>query len=153
MYLDKLTIYDIITIDFKERIMFIEELWKKYPEQTINAIKKIFDIRESRGDSLKFIQAGNGALRFEKYGHCSFGIVLTDFEVYGQKVNSGYNIKWLKFMKSVFGDKYLYHFIAYRNKKLDEFMANYEEDYNKETKEILVKLGMEKYKDELNQTK
>ena len=133
--------------------MFIEELWEKYPEQTINAIKKIWDIKEDRGDSLEFIQLSNGALRFEKYGHCSFGIVLTDFEAYGHTVNSGYNIKWLKFMKSVFGDKYLYHYIAYRNAKLDKFMAVYEDNYNKETKEILVKLGMDKYKDEQSKTK
>ncbi|MFQ6723704.1 MAG: hypothetical protein ACLRFE_00015 [Clostridia bacterium] len=133
--------------------MFIEDLWEKFPEQTINAVKKIFDIREERGDSLEFKQANNGALRFEKYGHCSFGIVLTDFEVYGQQVNSGYNIKWLKFMKSVFGKKYLYYYIAYRNEKLDKFMAEYEADYNNQTKKVLAELGMKQYQDELNQTK
>ena len=133
--------------------MFIEELWEKFPEQTINAIKKIFDIREERGDTLEFKQASNGALRFEKYGHCSFGIVLTDFEVYGHKVNSGYNINWLKFMKSVFGGVYVYRYLEYRNKKLDKFIEEYKNDYDKETKEILVELGKTKYKDEQNQTK
>ena len=133
--------------------MFIEKLWEENPELVIKAVKKIFDIREDRGDSLEFKQAGNGALRFEKYGHCSFGIVLTDFEVYGQKVNSGYNIKWMKFMKRELGLKYVYHFIAYRNEKLDKFMAEYEDDYNKETKQVLGELGLTKFTDEHNQTK
>lgn len=130
-------------VNFKEKNMFIEDLWKKFPEQTENAIKKIFDIRESRGDTLEFVCISNGALRFEKYGHCSFGIVLTDFEVYGHAVNSGYNIKWMKFMKSVFGDKYLYHYIAYRNNKLDKFMAEYEDNYNNETRKVLDEIGFE----------
>ena len=104
--------------------MFIEKLWEEKPELVINAVKKVWDIREERGDSLKFVQEGNGALRFEKYGHCSFGIVLTDFEVYGCKPNSRYNIEWMKFMHKVFGDKYLYHYIAYRNNKLDKFTYN-----------------------------
>ncbi|MBO5910557.1 MAG: hypothetical protein J6Q15_03515 [Clostridia bacterium] len=133
--------------------MFIEKLWEENPELVTKAVKKIYDVREERGDSLKFIQLSNGALRFEKYGHCSFGIVLTDFEAYGHTVNSGYNIKWLRFMKSVFGLKYVYQYIAYRNEKLDRFMAEYEDNYNKETKKVLAELGMDKYKDEQNQTK
>ncbi len=133
--------------------MFIEDLWEKYPEQTINAIKKIWDIREYRGDSLKFVGISNGALIFEKYGHHSFSIIISDFQVYDCRPNSKYNIEWIKFMKSVFGEKYLYHFIAYRNKKLDKFIEEYKNDYNNDTKEILVGLGLTKYKDEQNQTK
>jgi len=132
--------------------MFIEKLWEENPELITKAVKKIFEVREDRGDSLKFVCIGNGALRFEKYGHCSFGIVLTDFEVYGQDVNSGRNIKWMKFMKSVLGEKYLYYFIAYRNNKLDKFMAEYEDNYNKETKKVLAELGMN-VEDTQNQTK
>lgn len=124
--------------------MFIEKLWEEQPELVIKAVKKIFDIRESRGDSLEFIQVGNGALRFEKYGHCSFGIVLTDFEVYGQRVNSGYNIEWMKFMKSVFGVKYLHHYRSYRNKKLDDYLIEYESEFNAETNRVLAELSKNK---------
>ena len=126
-----------------DRIMFIEKLWEEKPELVIKAVKKVWDIREERGDSLKFVQEGNGELRFEKYGHCSFGIVLTDFEVYGCKPNSRYNIEWMKFMHKVFGDKYLYHYIAYRNNKLDKYMAEYEEQYNEETRTVLDKIGFQ----------
>lgn len=122
--------------------MFIEDLWEKHPEQTINAIKKIFDVREERGDNLKFVCIGNGALRFEKYGHCSFGILLTDFQAYGQDVNSRYNIAWLKFMTSVYGKKYVSAFISHRNNVLDRYMAEYEENYNQQTNNILDELGV-----------
>ncbi len=123
--------------------MFIENLWEEKPEMVTKAIKKIFDIREERGDSLEFTQAGNGALRFEKYGHCSFGIVLTDFEVYGSTVNSGYNIKWLKFMYNVYGDKYALQYISHRNKALDKFVEEYKDNYNQKTKIVLDEIGFD----------
>lgn len=125
----------------RERSMFIEKLWEEKPELVIKAVKKIFDVREERGDSLKFIQLSNGALRFEKHGHCSFGIVLTDFEIYGQRVNNGYNIKWTQFMYNVYGDKYAMQYISYRNQQLDKFMTEYEDNYNKETRKVLDEMG------------
>ena len=133
--------------------MYIEELWKEKPDLTIKAVKKIWDIREDRGDSLKFVGISNGALTFAKYGHHSFSIIIKDFEVYDCKPNSKYNIEWIKFMKSVFGGMYVYRYLEYRNKKLDKFIEEYKNDYDKETKEILVELGRTKYKDEQNQTK
>ncbi len=123
--------------------MFIEKLWEENPELVIKAVKKIFDVREEKGDRLEFVEAGNGALRFKKYGHCSFGIVLTDFEVYGQNINSGYNVKWMKFIYNEFGDVYIYQYIAYRNSKLDKFMAEYENKFNDETVKTINQLGFE----------
>jgi len=136
--------------------MFIEKLWEENPELVIKAVKKIWDVRGNRGDTLEFEKMNKGELVFYKHGRYSYyshSIIIRDFEVYDNKINSNVNIDWMKFMKSVFGDKYLYHYIAYRNEKLDRFMAEYEDNYNNETKKVLAEIGMEKYKDELNQTK
>ena len=133
--------------------MFIEKLWEQNPELVKKAVIRIFDIRQERGDSLEFVEASDGRLRFKKLGHCSFSIDLRDFEIYTFHNNSEYTINWLKFMYKVFGDKYIDAYITYRNNQLDRFMHNYEIKYTNDTINALAELGIKKYQDMQSQTK
>ena len=127
--------------------MYIEELWKEKPDIVIRAIKKIWNIRDERGDSLTFVGIKNGILQFNKYGHHSYSILIKDFEVYDCTPNSETNIEWLRFMKKVFGAKYIQDYIKYRNQKLNKFIDEYAADYNNDTAEILAQLGVKNYHD------
>ena len=52
------------------------------------------------------------------------------------------SIKWMQEMTNLLGPKYLFQFIAQRNKKLDIFLTDYKKQYNSTTKEIVTKLGL-----------
>lgn len=128
--------------------MFIEDLWEKFPEQTEDMIKKICGVKEELGDELYFDELVNGVLKFTKYGKVNTFIQVRDFDIrttYSGKdyANSPLSIEWMKFMKSVYGKKYLYHYIAHRNEQLDKFMARYEAEYNNQTEKVLDELGLE----------
>lgn len=138
--------------------MFIEKLWEEQPELVIKAVKKIFNVREDRGDSLKFEKFENGVLSFTKYGHDAYSIHLSDFwisSIYAipYKLDTIYVQQWMRFMYKVFGEEYIDEYITYRNNELDKFMYEYEKNYTNETINVLAKLGIEKYQDMQNQTK
>ena len=129
--------------------MFIEDLWEKCPEQTENAIKKICNLNEKWGDRLEFERIKNGALIFKKYGRALDLIVVNDFSIRASSYSSNdyetstTNTAWIRFMYSIYGNKYAMQYISHRNQQLDRFMAEYEEKYNKETREMLDKMGFE----------
>ena len=123
--------------------MFIEKLWEKNPELVIDEIKNIFNVKEERGDSLHFVGAGNGALRFSKNGHHTFTIFVRDFEVFGCKADSKRNIEWIQFMHKVCGDRYVYYYISHRNKELDKLVEEFKNKYNNQTRNVLVEVGFE----------
>ena len=126
--------------------MFIEKLWEENPELVIKAVKNVWDIKENRGDTLEFIGINNSELRFQKYSRYSYyshSIIIRDFEVYDDKVNSNCNIDWMKFMYNQFGDMYVYQYIGHRNCELDRFMAKYEEEFNDKTMKVIKQLGFE----------
>lgn len=126
--------------------MFVEKLWEEQPDLVVKAIKKVWDIREERGDTLEFIKIREGEIIFQKHARYSYyehSIIIRDFEVYANKVNNSYEPKWVKFMYKVYGDKYAIQYISHRNKQLDKFMAEYEEKYNKETRKVLDDMGFQ----------
>jgi len=138
--------------------MFIEKLWEENPELVIKAIKKIYNVREEKGDSLKFEKFENGILSFIKYGHDCHSIHLSDFGISSiylipYKSDTIYAKQWIKFMYKVYGEEYIEEYITYRNNQLDEFMAEYEKNYTNETINVLANLGIKKYQDMQNQTK
>ena len=127
--------------------MFIEDAWKKNPEFIINTIKKLCHVREEYGDTLEFKNLHKGVLEFQKLGHVSTFINVSDFAI--RTSYSGENfetsplsIQWMKEMTNAIGPQYIFQFIAQRNKQLDKFLAEYEKKYNAETKEIVTKLGL-----------
>lgn len=145
--------------------MFIEKLWEKNPELVIKAIKKICDIDEDLAKELAFQGVDeNGYLKFgvrNVRGYCR--IYVNDFCLKGDKyidmggVRSTHmlsnSVDWMKFMYKIYGDKYVMKYISQRNQQLDEYMAEYEEKYNKQTINMLSELGIKKYQDIQNQTK
>ncbi|MBQ7798531.1 MAG: hypothetical protein IJ371_05350 [Clostridia bacterium] len=135
--------------------MFIEDLWEKNPELFKSGLAKCVGVDASR---LICTGSREGWLRFGIKSLYSNGyedtIIVNDFKIrFFDKSRPEKTLEWMKFMKCVCGDKYLYHYIAHRNEELDRYMANYEEKYNNQTRKVLAELGMDKYKDELNQTK
>ncbi|MBQ8522082.1 MAG: hypothetical protein IJ458_00270 [Clostridia bacterium] len=130
---------------------FVEDLWEKFPEQTINAIKKICLVNEKWGDSLEFNGFEDGALIFKKTGRSPDRIVVSNFAIrttYSSKnyQDSPMSIAWVKFMFSIYGGKYAMQYISQRNMELDKFMAEYEEKYNAQTRKVLVQMGFGKEK-------
>lgn len=128
---------------------FVEDLWEKFPEQTINAIKKICLVNEKWGDKLSFLKIDeDGELIFKKTGRSTFFIMVNDFSI--RTTDSGKNyqdspmsIAWVKFMFSIYSKKYALQYISRRNMQLDKFMAEYEEKYNAETRKVLDVMGFE----------
>lgn len=131
--------------------MFIEKLWEENPKLVSKEIKRIFSIIEETDDNFYFFEFDKGHIVFIKLGEVTTRISVGDFDIrtsysgdnYAQ---SSFSIEWMKFMKNMFGDKYLSEFIDYRNRQLDLYMAKYEKQYTNQTKEVLAKLGVEKYK-------
>lgn len=128
---------------------FVEDLWEKFPEQTENAIKKICNLNEKWGDRLEFERIKNGALTFKKYGRALDFIVVKDFSIRTSSYSSNdyetstTNTAWIKFMYSIYGNKYALQYIDRRNQQLDKFMAEYEEQYNEETRTVLDDIGFQ----------
>ena len=97
----------------------------------------------------------DNALVFIRYGRVREKIYLGDFWISTvrstpYKANNECALKWVKFMYNVYGDKYALQYIAYRNRELDKFMAEYEEKFNRETRKVLDEMGFGK---EQSQTK
>ena len=123
--------------------MFIETLWKENPEFVIDSIKKICGINESVGDCLSLKSIEDGCLVFQNKERSLSSIIVSDFaiqtdfagRVYDLSQNS---VEWMKVMKSVFNDQYIFHYIAYRNEKLDKFLENYKKEYDEQTKKTLL---------------
>jgi len=125
--------------------MFIEELWDKNPELVEKAVKKIYYNYGEMGNDIEFVGHTNVVYVFVKHGNTPFSIYVRDFDIHAsfeskeQCVDSDMTIEWMKFMKRIFGDKYMYHYIAYRNKLLDR----YAERFNRTTKGVLKDLGFD----------
>ncbi len=126
--------------------MFIEKLWKENPELVKKAIKKICEIDDDATFGFKRIDE-NGKIEFINNG--SFYLIkVSDFNI-DVCVRSKFidvenlTIRWMKFMKSVFGDKYVYHYIAKRNSEYDEFIAKYNQDFGNKTQRVLEEIGFE----------
>ncbi|MFQ6723705.1 MAG: hypothetical protein ACLRFE_00020 [Clostridia bacterium] len=137
--------------------MFIEDLWKKNPELVKKAVKKICEIEEDSNFGFRKIDE-NGKVEFVNSKGAVHLIKVGDFDmevcITSKFLNvEALTIKWMKFMKSVYGCKYLYHYIAHRNEEYDKYVDQYEIDFNSQTKKILNKVGMPKHQDELTQTK
>lgn len=126
--------------------MFIEDLWDKDPELVIKTIKKICNLNEKWGDRLEFERIENATLTFKKYGRALDFIVVKDFSIRASSYSSNdyetstANTAWVKFMYEIYGDKYAMRFISQRNQQLDKFMADYEEKYNAQTRNMLDKM-------------
>lgn len=122
--------------------MFIERLWKKNPEKVTEAVKGICRVNEDIGDRFGFRCVNeNGELEFVKFGLSSFTVRVSDYNI-ELAFNSSYSkipdlsLEWMKYMKEVFGDKYLYHYIAYRNNEIDKYNKNFSKQTNKVLKEL-----------------
>lgn len=132
---------------------FVKDLWGKNPELVIKAIKKVCNIDEELAKSLSFERIDeNGGLKFRaKYVFDYCDICVGDFYMGGTEyIDRGpvrttrilsNSIGWMEFMYSVYGDKYAMQYITERNKKLDKYMAEYEENYNNQTRKVLAQMG------------
>ena len=129
--------------------MFIEKLWAKNPDKVRAVAKKICRINESNGDTFGFrAMDDKGNLEFVKFGDVSFVARFSDFDVELAFNNSfakmpALSLEWMQFMKEVFGDKYLYHYIAHRNKEIDD----YNKKFSQQTNKVLKALGFDVTKD------
>lgn len=136
--------------------IFVEDLWKDSPERLKKAVKAIFKISEINGECIVNAELKNDCLVIAVYNEddeFSYNVYLSDFNVwlsYEDDKISEATTKWLKFMYSVYGDKYVMRYITQRNKNLDKFMAEYEDNYNNETRKVLAEMGVEQYKDKQN---
>ena len=132
--------------------MFIEILWKKNPKFVEDEIKRIFCVNEENDEMFNFTGViEEGRLHFVHHARSITGIDVGDFDIktnWSDKnfTRSAISKEWRKVMKKVFGDKYVYHFIAYRNKQLDEYVAK----FNQETADITDEMG---YGSDKGQTK
>ena len=132
--------------------MFIEELWEKYPEQTINVIKKITKLKDY---SFEYVEFENNCLKFDVYddedAEYKFTIYVSDFymnvctSVEDYEI-SKQTIQWIKFMYSIYGNKYALQYISKRNQQLDKFMAEYDEKHNNQTRKVLEEIGFQSNK-------
>lgn len=120
---------------------FVEDLWDKDPVLVTNSVKRIFNVKEKIGDKLVFLGKKNGALVFEKYGHCPEGFVLRDFGIDGYNFDSRVAEEWRTVMFEVYGTAYAMQLISQRNMQLDKFMAKYKENYNTQTRNALDNMG------------
>ena len=125
--------------------MFVEKLWEKNPEKVTEVVKSICRINEDIGDRFGFRGVNeNGELEFVKFGLSSFTVRVSDYNI-ELAFNGSYSttpplsIEWMRFMKEVFGDKYLYHYIAYRNNEIDKYNKNFAQQTNK----VLDELGFD----------
>lgn len=131
--------------------MYIEKLWEQNPKMVERAVKSIFNLREDWGDSLEFKKIEDNVLIFFKDGRSRENIYLSDFWIstvrsIPYKADNELALKWVKFMYNVYGDKYALQYISYRNQELDKFMAEYEENYNNQTRKVLAQIGFGKEK-------
>ena len=128
--------------------MFIEELWKRNPELVKKAVKKVCRIDEKSGNNFDFRCVDeNGNLEFVKFGSSPFTVKISDYDVevafnHGYSSLPTFSIRWMKFMKEIYGDKYIYNYIDHRNKELEKYNKNFKQKTNK----ILEELGFETYK-------
>ena len=111
--------------------------------------RKICRIDENHGDTFGFRAVdADGNLEFVKFGDVSFVARFSDYDVELAYSNSfakvpDLSIEWMAFMKETFGDKYLYHYIAHRNKEIDE----YNKKFGQQTNKVLKALGFDVTKD------
>lgn len=125
--------------------MFIEKLWEENSESIINVVKKIYNIREERGDSLKFEKFEKGVLSFIKYGHDAYRIYLSDFWIGSKhckpyKPDTLYAQQWLWFMCDAYGKDYIAAYTDFRQNHFKEFIQKYKEEYEDETNKVVAKL-------------
>lgn len=98
------------------------------------------------GDELYFDELVNSTLKFTKYGRVKNFIFVGDFYIRTTYSGKDYedsiiSEKWRTFMYDQFGSAYAVQFISQRNQQLDKFMADYEEKYNAQTRNMLDKMG------------
>lgn len=128
---------------------FVEDLWEKDPELVVKVIKNICLVNEKWGDKLSFVKIDeDGELIFKKTGRSTFFIIVNDFSI--RTTDSGKNyqnsprsIAWIKFMFSVYGDKYVYQLISHGNKEFDEYIEKLKVEHENQTIEILDAIGFE----------
>ena len=130
------------------RKTFVEDLWGKNPKLIENQIKNICAIKEMYGDELCFDNMTNGVLKFEVHGRVLRNIQVGDFAIRTTFTDEDYensqlSKQWRSFMFSQFGNPYAMQYISKRNQKLDRFMAEYEEKYNNQTRNVLKEMGFE----------
>lgn len=123
--------------------MFIEDLWDKKREFVEDEIKRIFCVNEKNGDSFIFIGVKkDGRLLFVHQGEQITAIAVGDFDIKTDSSDKDYlsseaSREWRRVMKGQIGDKYVYHFFAYRNKHLDAYV----DKFNKETADAASEMG------------
>ena len=134
--------------------MFIEKLWNTNPELVENEIKKLFGVKEDRGERFYFVDCVKGRLFFVKKSDFVTRIGVNDFDVctsysgdnYGYSLAS--SVEWMKFMKNIFGEKYLEEFMLYRDNQFIEYIEKYKQYHGMQTNKVLAELGiagMEQY--------
>ena len=136
--------------------MFIEKLWNTNPELVENEIKKLFGVKEDRGERFYFVDCVKGRLIFVKKSDFVTRIGVNDFDVYTSYSGENYgysslSIDWMKFMKNIFGEKYLEEFMIYRDNQVVEYIEKYKQYHSMQTNKVLAELGMagmEQYKEE-----
>ena len=128
--------------------MFIEKLWEENPDLVIKAVKNVWGVREDLRDSVEFEKIKDNVLTFIKDGRAREHIHVSDFWISSvslvpYRASNERALKWVKFMHKVYGNKYALQYISYRNQQLDKYMAEYEENYNKETRTVLNEMGFD----------
>ncbi len=125
--------------------MFIEKLWEKNPKFVEDEIKRIFCVNEENDEMFNFSGTmDDGRLHFVHHARNVTGIFVGDYDIKtnwsdGNYTRSAISKEWRRVMKNVIGDKYVYHFIAYRNKKMDTFV----EKFKQETSDIVDEMGLD----------
>ena len=128
---------------------FVEDLWEKNPVEIIKKITEICLINKDWGDKLHFVKIDDdGELVFKKTGRSTMFIMVNNFSIRTTESGKNYEYstmsdRWREFMVGVYGDKYAIQFISKRNLQLDKFMAEYEENYNNQTRTMLDKMGFD----------
>ena len=126
---------------------FVEDLWEKNPVEIIKKITEICLINKNWGDKLYFVKIDDdGELIFKKTGRCTMFIIVNNFSIRTTESDKNYEHSpmsevWRNFMFDIYGDSYAMQFISQRNLQLDKFMAQYEDNYNSETRLMLDEMG------------
>ena len=124
---------------------FVEDLWEQNPELIKDKLSEILDVEKNR------LVYSN---KTKDSGYLGFGIKEVSGKNYEDSIIvKDYKIKfiqdksrpeivdgWMSFMFGNCGKPYALKFISKRNQQIDKFMAEYEEKYNAETRNILDKM-------------
>ena len=137
--------------------MLIQKLWEENPKLVEDEIRSLFGINEC--ENFGFVKIDKERLLFVRRGVVTTRISVGDFDIRtsysaDNYAESSLSEDWRIFMRDLFGlEYYAQNLITYRNNDRDRRLAELKGRHNKDTINMLAKLGIKKYQDMQSLTK